>query len=139
MSNTMHTKVKNFFSFIADAYLGYFSPTSGDDNISSYIRHFGDEKSDFKQFQFGYLAVACNNERVRPKIEILRELYKNPEETTKVLGNIKTISSTLRTYLDRIDSIPEEEMKEFITKFSRYVYLFTMMYFNKSQEQISSS
>ena len=129
----MHTKVKNFFGFLADSYLGYFSPTSGDDYVSEYVRHFGDEKADFKQFQFGYLAIACNNERVRPKIEILRELYKNEDESKKVICNIKKITGTIRTYLDRIDSIPEDEVMEFISKFSRYVYLFTMMYFNKPQ------
>ena len=137
MSNTMHCKVKNFFGFLADTYLGYFSPDSQENEISVYVRNFGDDKADFKQFQFGYLAIACNNERLRPRIETIRNLYNNADDTKTVVINIRTLTQSIRGYLDRIDSIPEEELKEFITKFSRYMYLFTMMYFNKPKEVLA--
>ena len=130
-ANTMHSKVKNFFNFVADTYLNYFSDdTQKDDTVSSYIRHIGDDKADFKKFQFGYLAIACNNENVRPKIEILRTLSSNEEQMQRAIDNIRSICYKLRTFVDRVDSISDNELKEFVIKFSRYANLFTMMYFN---------
>ena len=143
---TMHEKAKNFFSFLSDTYLKYFPPPPSeeteivsdepppvkDDQISSYIRSIGSEKADFKQFQFGYLAVLCNHEKIRPKVEIVKDLYKNEEQLLQVVQNVRNFCKRARTGIEIIDSIPDEEMKLFISKFSRYINLFTLMYFNKN-------
>lgn len=129
-TNTMHSKVINFFNFLADTYLNYFSDDAKkDDTISAYIRHIGDDKADFKKFQFGYLAIACNNEKIRPKIEAFRNISYDQEKTKIAIDNIRGLSFKLRTFVDRIDAISDNELKELIVKFSRYANLFTMLYF----------
>ena len=138
----MHSKVKNFFGFIADNYESWFveSPPPKEDGeepdvvalsdpVSIYIRNIASDKAEFKQFQFGYLAVACNNERLRPRISVLRELFKNEENMKMVVCNIRKTCKRVRTFIDKIDAVPDTKIEEFIVKFSRYINLFTLMYF----------
>lgn len=134
-STGMHLKVKNFFSFIADTYLGYFSSSTTDDEISTKIRTFADEKADYKNFYFGYLAMACNNEFSRPKIEKIRDLYKNQDDMSNVITNVRSMTSKARAALDRLDAVSDQELIDFITKVSRYINLFTLMYFKQGNKE----
>lgn len=133
----MHDRAKNFFSFLSDAYLKYFPVEVGSeeepkkDTISEYIRDLANEKAKFREFQFGYLAVICNHEKIRPKIEIVKELYQNEDQMNMVIQNIRNVCNRVKVATERVESIPDQELKEFISKFSRYINLFTLMYFNK--------
>lgn len=128
MSTNMHQKVKNFFGFLADSYQQWFSDPEND-TLANSIRSMADDKAEYKQFQFGYMAVACNNVRFRPKIEIIRDLFKNPDNMKVVVSNIRGLSAKARVFLDKVDSVPDSDIEEFIIKFSRYINLFTLMYF----------
>jgi len=127
----MHQKYKNFFVYVADTYLQYFSPTSGDDETSKYIRILADDKSEYKKFHFGYLGLLCNNEEIKPKIIIVRNIHSQEEQINTLLVKVREWTKLGKSILDRIDAIPDNELKEIITKVSRYVSLFTSMYFPK--------
>ncbi len=127
----MHDKYKNFYGFLADTYLQYFSPNSGDNEISTKIRHVADEKANYKNYQFGYLALVCNNETTRPSIEAARNIYKDEEKLKELIVRVRGWTTQGKAILERIESIPDEDIKEFFIKASRYINLFTSMYFKQ--------
>jgi len=135
MANTagMHLKVKNFFVFLSKKYTKYFTEDKEEDTISLSIKTVADDKGDYKNFYFGYLAAACNNHLARPRIAKVRDLHKNPEDVQTILTNVRTYSSKARHILDQLDAIPEEKMIKYITKVSRYIDLFTLLYFKDSK------
>lgn len=133
----MHQKYKNFFGFLADKYLEYFSPTSGDDEVSKKIRTIADDKSEYKKFHFGYLGLLCNNEEAKPKLTIIRNIHADEENLSSLVIKVREWTKTARSVLDRVDAIPDNDIREFITKVSRYVSLFTSMYYPKQIENKS--
>ena len=125
----MHDKVKNFFGYIADTYLHYFSTEMKDDELSNVIRHAGDKKEDYKKFFFGYLAIVCNNEYGRERIDKIRNMHSNEELINQSIIRVRDTAKFAKTIIERIESIPDEELKTILIKISRYVSLFTLLYF----------
>jgi hypothetical protein len=124
----MKDKYANFFSYIADLYNMYVLDTNEDDSTSSAIRNYASSEEDYKKVHFGYLALLCNGDH-KSTIEKTRNIHKDQNNVEECLQNIKRTTESIKKVIEKIDSIPENEIKETIIKLSRYVDLFTGMYF----------
>lgn len=147
MSDTsgMHPKVKNFFSFLADNYLRYFSESppsenedtqqitveNKDDDFSLLIRHACDSVEHYQTFYFGWMALACNSLSIRPRIELFRNLHSNTEGLKIAISGVRTFVTKAKEALQKIESLPDEDIETFIKTLSRYTKLFTLVYFKQ--------
>lgn len=139
----MHTKVNNFFSFLADSYIKYFlvSPKLEeeekeeednkpvkDDEFSFVVRTACNTVENYQAFYFGWLALASNSEKIKPRVLMLRELHNNPQELKGAVEKIRSFAAKAKEALCKIEALPDEEIINFIKTLSRYLKLFTLVY-----------
>ena len=93
------------------------------------MKKYFDKEEDFKNFQFGYLGLLCNNEATRPKLELLRNMDTNDEFRKQQIANFREWTKHTKQVLERLEAAPDEELDAVAIKISLYINMFTRMYF----------
>lgn len=137
----MHDRAKGFFGYLADVFESFFKKEEEEENTNSSIeqsdistiakgiREYANDKSTFKNLQFGILGVICNHQIGRPRMSILRELNNNPEERRNLIHKFRTYLVYSKEFINILEKKTDEELDEIIRKISLYFHLFTRMYF----------
>ena len=104
-------------------------PKSDIELLGIAIKTYFDDEKVFKNFQFGYLGLLCNNETARPRIQKLREMDKDPEYRKLQIAGFRDKTRRAKELLDKLEATPDEELDKVIVKLSLYINLFTKIYF----------
>jgi len=104
-------------------------PKSDIELLGIAIKTYFDDEKVFKNFQFGYLGLLCNNETARPKIQKLREMDKDPEYRKLQIAGLRDKTRKAKELLEKLEATPDEELDKVIVKLSLYINLFTKIYF----------
>lgn len=131
---TMHERARNFCTYLGGVFDKYVEPEDTElpsraKVISDTIKSYFDKQEDFKNFQFGYLGLICNNERTRPKIQKLREMEGDHEYRSSAIKEFREIIAQAKKVLENLEQAPDEDLDLIAVKVSLYINLFTKMYF----------
>ena len=131
---SMHEKVKNFGSFINDFLSTNFEDNEYISSIKTSIETTTKDDTAYHNFQFGYLAVLCNQDKYRGVITTIRSLHESEDLMNSSISNLREKLAIIKKVTEELDQVPDDTLREFISKFSRYALLFTRMYFQKEEE-----
>lgn len=101
----------------------------GDDDFSSFIRHACDAAEHYQAFYFGWIALACNSEKIRPRVSLIRDLSSNEEGLKNAVSLVRSVSTKAKEAITKIESLPDKDIEKVIKTISRYIKLFTLIYF----------
>ena len=132
MSIKMQDKYRNFFDFIANAVQEHIPESETPPDLDN-IRTLADDESFYKNLQFVYLPLLCNNSKARERIKRLRDLHKDEVDMDFTICEIRRFLGDTKKILDSVEHMPDDKLRETLSKVSRYIHLFSMMYFTAEQ------
>lgn len=133
----MHDRARNFCTYLSSIFDKYVDPEPQVEGqlpsktrvTSNAIKSYFDKAEDFKNFQFGYLGLLCNNEATRPRIQRLRDIDSDHEYRKESIKNFRELVTQAKGVLERLERVPDEELDTIAIKVSLYINLFTKMYY----------
>lgn len=131
----MHDRAKNFCSYLAGVYDTFVTePNANTENediikTSEFIKNYLLKEPDFKNFQFGYLGLLCNNPNGRIIMGGLRELDQDEQKRKEIITRLRNLAAHAKNTIEKIEQTPDEDLHAIIIKLSLYFNLFTKMYF----------